>query len=134
MPDQELGYVRYLAELPDPRSNRSKHMLHDILGLTLCAVIYGCRYLQGDRAVRRDAARRPPPVPLPAEGHPQPRDFQPGAAPSRTPGPPPSTAARAGPRSRRFKVRQVSTETNPQFDAIVRRGGHPTPAGIPRRG
>lgn len=42
MPDQELGYVRYFADLPDPRANRTrKHSLHDILGVTLCAVICG---------------------------------------------------------------------------------------------
>ena len=42
MPDQELGYVRYFAELRDPRADRTKkHSLHDILGITLCAVICG---------------------------------------------------------------------------------------------
>jgi predicted transposase YbfD/YdcC len=42
MPDQELGFVRYFAELPDPRVNRTKkHTLGDILGVTLCAVICG---------------------------------------------------------------------------------------------
>lgn len=42
MPDQELGYVPYFAELPDPRCDRTKkHSLHDILGVTLCAVICG---------------------------------------------------------------------------------------------
>ena len=42
MPDQELGYVRYFAELPDPRADRTKrHSLADILGVTLCAVICG---------------------------------------------------------------------------------------------
>lgn len=42
MPDQELGYVRYFADLRDPRSDRTKkHSLHDILGVTLCAVICG---------------------------------------------------------------------------------------------
>lgn len=41
MPDQELGYVRYFAEVTDPRSSRIKHTLHDILGVTLCAVVCG---------------------------------------------------------------------------------------------
>lgn len=42
MPDQELGYVRYFAELPDPRCDRTKkHSLHDILGVTLWAVLCG---------------------------------------------------------------------------------------------
>ena len=42
MPDQELGFLRYFAELPDPRVDRTKkHTLSDILGVTLCAVICG---------------------------------------------------------------------------------------------
>ncbi|AMV25856.1 Transposase DDE domain protein [Gemmata sp. SH-PL17] len=42
MPDQELGFIRYFAALPDPRVNRTKkHALSDILGVTLCAVICG---------------------------------------------------------------------------------------------
>jgi predicted transposase YbfD/YdcC len=42
MPDQELTFTRYFAELPDPRVNRTKkHALSDILGVTLCAVICG---------------------------------------------------------------------------------------------
>ena len=41
MPDQELGYVRYFAELSDPRASRIRHTLHDILGVTLCAVVCG---------------------------------------------------------------------------------------------
>jgi predicted transposase YbfD/YdcC len=42
MPDQEPGFVRYFAALPDPRVNRTKkHALADILGVTLCAVICG---------------------------------------------------------------------------------------------
>jgi predicted transposase YbfD/YdcC len=42
MPDQELAFTRYFAELPDPRVNRTKkHTLSDILGVTLCAVICG---------------------------------------------------------------------------------------------
>jgi len=42
MPDQELGFIRYFAALPDPRVNRAKkHALSDILGVTLCAVICG---------------------------------------------------------------------------------------------
>lgn len=42
MPDQEPGFIRYFADLPDPRVNRTKkHALADILGVTLCAVICG---------------------------------------------------------------------------------------------
>jgi predicted transposase YbfD/YdcC len=42
MPDRELAFTRYFAELPDPRVNRTKkHRLDDILGVTLCAVICG---------------------------------------------------------------------------------------------
>lgn len=42
MPDQEPGFLRYFADLPDPRVNRTKkHALSDILGVTLCAVICG---------------------------------------------------------------------------------------------
>lgn len=42
MPDQEPGFVRYFAALPDPRVNRTKkHAPSDILGVTLCAVICG---------------------------------------------------------------------------------------------
>jgi predicted transposase YbfD/YdcC len=42
MPDRELAFTRYFAELPDPRVNRTKkHSLNDILGITLCAVICG---------------------------------------------------------------------------------------------
>jgi predicted transposase YbfD/YdcC len=42
MPDQELAFARYFADLPDPRVNRTKkHELGDILGVTLCAVICG---------------------------------------------------------------------------------------------
>jgi predicted transposase YbfD/YdcC len=42
MPDQELAFTRDFADLPDPRANRTKkHSLHDILGVTLCAVICG---------------------------------------------------------------------------------------------
>lgn len=38
----ELGFVRYFADLPDPRSDRTKwHRLDDILVITLCAVICG---------------------------------------------------------------------------------------------
>lgn len=42
MPDANLAFTRYFAELPDPRVNRTKkHTLHDILGVTFCAVICG---------------------------------------------------------------------------------------------
>jgi predicted transposase YbfD/YdcC len=42
MPDHELAFTRYFADLPDPRANRTKkHALSDILGVTLCAVICG---------------------------------------------------------------------------------------------
>ncbi len=42
MPDHELAFTRSFADLPDPRANRTrKHSLHDILGVTLCAVICG---------------------------------------------------------------------------------------------
>jgi predicted transposase YbfD/YdcC len=42
MPDSELAFSRYFADLPDPRSDRTKkHSLADILGVTLCAVICG---------------------------------------------------------------------------------------------
>ena len=42
MPDRELAFTRYFADLPDPRVNRTKkHALGDILGVTLCAVICG---------------------------------------------------------------------------------------------
>src|SRR3954469_11396753 len=42
MPAQEPGFLRYFADLPDPRVNRTKkHALSDILGVTLCAVICG---------------------------------------------------------------------------------------------
>jgi predicted transposase YbfD/YdcC len=38
----DLSFVRYFAELPDPRVNRTKkHRLDDILAVTLCAVICG---------------------------------------------------------------------------------------------
>jgi predicted transposase YbfD/YdcC len=38
----EISFVRYFADLPDPRVNRTKkHRLDDILGITLCAVICG---------------------------------------------------------------------------------------------
>ncbi len=42
MPKPEISFVRYLAELPDPRSTRTRwHRLDDILVITLCAVICG---------------------------------------------------------------------------------------------
>jgi predicted transposase YbfD/YdcC len=42
MPDADLAFTRYFAALPDPRVNRTKkHTLHDILGVTFCAVICG---------------------------------------------------------------------------------------------
>jgi predicted transposase YbfD/YdcC len=42
MSKPEIGFVRYFAELPDPRSTRTRwHRLDDILVITLCAVICG---------------------------------------------------------------------------------------------
>jgi predicted transposase YbfD/YdcC len=42
MPTSELSFVRYFADLPDPRVDRTKwHRLDDILVITLCAVICG---------------------------------------------------------------------------------------------
>src|SRR5437588_3801866 len=42
MPKAEIGFVRYFADLPDPRSTRTRwHRLDDILVITLCAVICG---------------------------------------------------------------------------------------------
>lgn len=42
MPKPELSFVKYFAELPDPRVDRTKwHRLDDILVITLCAVICG---------------------------------------------------------------------------------------------
>lgn len=42
MPKPEISFVRYFAELPDPRSTRTRwHQLDDILVITLCAVICG---------------------------------------------------------------------------------------------
>ncbi|HKB38717.1 MAG TPA: ISAs1 family transposase [Gemmataceae bacterium] len=42
MPQSELSFTKYFADLPDPRVNRTKkHRLDDILGITLCAVICG---------------------------------------------------------------------------------------------
>ena len=42
MPKSPLSFVRYFAELPDPRVDRTKwHRLDDILVVTLCAVICG---------------------------------------------------------------------------------------------
>jgi predicted transposase YbfD/YdcC len=42
MPDTELAFVRYFADLPAPRADRTKkHRLTDILGVALCAVICG---------------------------------------------------------------------------------------------
>src|SRR5947199_5569316 len=38
----ELCFARYLADLPDPRVDRTKrHRLDDILVITLCAVLCG---------------------------------------------------------------------------------------------
>jgi predicted transposase YbfD/YdcC len=38
----EIGFVRYFADLPDPRVDRTKwHRLDDILVITLCAVLCG---------------------------------------------------------------------------------------------
>jgi predicted transposase YbfD/YdcC len=67
MPDQELGYVRYFAELPDPQSDRTKrHSLHDILGVTLCAVICGAdtfEEIERFGQARLDALRQFLPLP-----------------------------------------------------------------------
>ncbi len=42
MPTSELRFARYLADLPDPRADRTKlHRLDDILVIALCAVICG---------------------------------------------------------------------------------------------
>src|SRR3954467_15921840 len=42
MSNPEIGFVRYFAELPDPRSTRTRwHRLDDIPVITLCAVICG---------------------------------------------------------------------------------------------
>ena len=42
MPDSQLSFVRYFADLPDPRVSRTrKHRLDDILAIALCAVICG---------------------------------------------------------------------------------------------
>lgn len=42
MPKTELSFVKYFAELPDPRVDRTKwHRLDDILVVALCAVISG---------------------------------------------------------------------------------------------
>lgn len=42
MPVPELNFVRHLADLPDPRVDRTRwHRLDDILVITLCAVICG---------------------------------------------------------------------------------------------
>src|SRR5258708_30641529 len=42
MPEENLAFTRYFAALTDPRVNRTKkHTLHDILGVTFCAVICG---------------------------------------------------------------------------------------------
>lgn len=42
MPDADLTFTRYFADLPDPRVQRTrKHRLDDILVLTLCAVVCG---------------------------------------------------------------------------------------------
>ena len=71
MPDQELGYVRYFADLRDPRSDRTKkHSLHDILGVTLGAVICGAdtfeeieRFAQARLAALREFLPLPNGVP-----------------------------------------------------------------------
>jgi len=40
--DAQGGLLRYFAELPDPRMNRTKrHLLGDVLALAICAVICG---------------------------------------------------------------------------------------------
>jgi predicted transposase YbfD/YdcC len=42
MPKSSISFVRYFADLPDPRSTRTRwHRLDDILVITLCAVICG---------------------------------------------------------------------------------------------
>jgi predicted transposase YbfD/YdcC len=42
MPQSELSFIKYFAELPDPRVDRTRwHRLDDILVITLCAVISG---------------------------------------------------------------------------------------------
>ena len=42
MPDLELSFLRYFADLSDSRVNRTeKYARADILGVTLCAVICG---------------------------------------------------------------------------------------------
>ena len=42
MPDSELNFTKYFADLPDPRVDRTKkHRLDDILAITLCAVLCG---------------------------------------------------------------------------------------------
>jgi predicted transposase YbfD/YdcC len=42
MPKSELSFVKYFADLPDPRVDRTRwHRLDDILVITLCAVVCG---------------------------------------------------------------------------------------------
>jgi predicted transposase YbfD/YdcC len=42
MPKQDASIARYFADLPDPRVDRTKkHLLEDILAITLCAVVCG---------------------------------------------------------------------------------------------
>jgi predicted transposase YbfD/YdcC len=58
MPDQDVAFTRYFADLPDPRVNRTKkHTLGDILGVTLCAVICGADSFE--EIERFGAAREP---------------------------------------------------------------------------
>ena len=48
MPPSEISFVRYFADLPDPRVDRTKwHRLDDILVITLCAVICGADGFEG---------------------------------------------------------------------------------------
>lgn len=42
MPQPNISFARYFADLPDPRVDRTKlHWLDDILAIALCAVICG---------------------------------------------------------------------------------------------
>lgn len=48
MPDSNLAFVRYFANLSDPRADRTKwHRLDDILVIALCAVICGADSFEG---------------------------------------------------------------------------------------
>ena len=42
MPQPEVSFARYFADLPDPRVDRTRwHRLDDILVIALCAVVCG---------------------------------------------------------------------------------------------